>query len=813
MPRDLEHLQLPVWSGSLPRRKHGGGQSFAVDRGVHGRTLLFQAGELVQEFQTRKRVAPQGINPKLIFKIQLRADSALDDEQIERLDLTLLARNPQKAIVVFPDEETLSKLQTQLQNFAGLVPDGHEYAYLAGIISISPLSPEDRIGKRLRENPLAEEEIAHLDVELWHTGVWAECKQFIDEIDTLLKRANLRVTDWWIGQSLCLIRAQINAAMLAQILDIDYVKEVDRRPQPSFEMRDVVLTRLQDISVDPELPEDTVGVLVIDSGITQQHPLLRHAIGDAQVFPDRLREQIQGGAEDGDATRGHGTAVAGIAAYDDFGKCLESRSFRASARIFSARVTNEVNDYIPEELIEHQLESAVEYFVGNYPSVRVINISLGDRNFYFSDDEYQFRFAAAVDELAYQFKDRNILFVISAGNFDSPLSPEETIEQYPEYLLFDPSARILDPATSALALTVGGLSYGQARDLRGTYDTGIERVVAEERGWPSSFTRVGWGVDGAIKPDVVDFAGDTKFERNHLRSDSPDAGLPTANRFFAREGRLVRTVAGTSFAAPRVANLAARLYKEFPSASSNLIRALISASAEIPTSRPRFFENKDWSDDDILRVYGYGQPDFERARWSSGNNVLLVDDSALEVDSFVLYTVPSLPEEFFNADGRGILSVALAFDPPTRHTRADSYLGVKMEFVLYRNVSPEAVNDALRNWTPEQRQALEEKPLPAKGNLRAQGAPPITIDLKPGVLLRKKGTLQRGIVRISGARWAYDNNPLVLAVICQREWAPPEITHQRFAVVVSVSHEDESVDLYNRISQQARLYQRVRIQV
>jgi subtilisin family serine protease len=285
---------------------------------------------------------------------------------------------------------------------------------------------------------------------------------------------------------------------------------------------------------------------------------------------------------------------------------MASRVFRASARLFSARVTDDNNEYDENELIEHQLEEAIEYFLNNYPSLKVINISLGDRKLIYSDGDYQFRFAAAIDDLAYRYRDREVVFVVSAGNrFPNHISAEEAVENYPSYLLSN-EARIIDPATSAIALTVGGLSYGAGRDLQHLHERGIERLVAGERGWPSPFTRTGFGVDGAIKPEVVDFAGDIRFERGRLIAENPAyAGMPTTARDFGPPaGRLFRTVSGTSFASPRVANLAARLFREFPSASSNLIRALIADSARIPQSRPEYFSSKQLWDEDVLQVYG-----------------------------------------------------------------------------------------------------------------------------------------------------------------------------------------------------------------
>jgi hypothetical protein len=151
-----------------------------------------------------------------------------------------------------------------------------------------------------------------------------------------------------------------------------------------------------------------------------------------------------------------------------------------------------------------------------------------------------------------------------------------------------------------------------------------------------------------------------------------------------------------------------------------------------------------------------------------------------------------------------------AFDPPTRHTRADYYFGVGVEFKVFRNASHEAIAEAIRAYSAEEREA-EGGVIPLLKNIRGEGEPPIGVDLMPSVNVRKKSTLQRGILRI-GPRWKYDGGEMILAVICQRRWAPEDITSQRFAVVAAVEHSDPSVEVYQHIRQQTRVYQRVRVQ-
>jgi hypothetical protein len=87
------------------------------------------------------------------------------------------------------------------------------------------------------------------------------------------------------------------------------------------------------------------------------------------------------------------------------------------------------------------------------------------------------------------------------------------------------------------------------------------------------------------------------------------------------------------------------------------------------------------------------------------------------------------------------------------------------------------------------------------------------VGLLPGPRRRENGTLQRGMVRIGNAGWKYNGRPLHLLVVAQRKWAPPEFADQRFAAVVSISHDDPTLDLYARLRARSRVFARVRARV
>jgi Subtilase family len=430
MARNLEHFELPRWQEPLPRRKHGGGAASPNEnRKAHGQELSTQVEKISDDLRQRKQQLPSFINPKLIFKLKLKG--SIQEDALEKMGLNLLSQDAHRIIVVFPNGESLSELKARLEAFTS---EKMRYDEFLVIEKIEPLVAEDRIGRRLKDAPLKENEIAPLDIELWHAGSRDECRIKINEIKNYLSSLSLSVTDEWIGERLCLMRAKVNLEAFRQIIEIDYVKEVDRRPTPTFEMGDLLLD-LSDIQIESANREVSglTGVLIIDSGVMQQHPLIKPVLGDAQVFPDKRNEQITGGAEDGDQrTGGHGTAVAGIAVYNHIGECIEKRIFEPHTQLFSARVTDGNNNYDEDALLEHQLNDAVEYFLKNYPAVKVINISLGNDGSVYSQGMYQFRFAAVIDELAYKHRDKEVVFVCSSGNFTpQELSDEEIKQQYP----------------------------------------------------------------------------------------------------------------------------------------------------------------------------------------------------------------------------------------------------------------------------------------------------------------------------------------------------------------------------------------------
>ncbi|MEH1930039.1 S8 family peptidase [Nostoc sp.] len=813
MGSQFEHLKLPrIINIELPRRSSGGfGVTKRTDVSEHGKQLLGQISSLIEP--VKQKTSPFRLDPKLIFKIKVTEKYSFSDNLVTQTGLNVLAREPNKAIVVFSSDNELTEFKKRLENYSQ-IKDGPKYEYLGAIDELVPLEPEDRIGHLLDIKYVQPGELAALDLELWHTGDRKEMRKYLDDIADVLESltsdtAPMRMTDSYIGDYLCIARIKVTNEVLNLLLLEEIVKEIDRPSQPAFETTaDYNLP----ISNFPEVvppPEDNCGILVIDSGVQRGHPLIAPVLGEAEVFPDAKRQSIKGGPDD---VHGHGTSVAGIAIYGNVENCIQQRSFDPTAWLFSARVTDENNKYDEDLLIETQFDEVIRAFVEQYPNCKVINISLGNADQIYRDGLKQFRLAAKIDEIAYQYQHKNIVFVISAGNafYEEAESNEQLRTDYPNYLL-NKSARIIDPATSAIALTVGSLSFGRGSI---TEPSDVRRqAIANLSGYPSPFTRTGFGVDGMIKPDVVDFGGDLVLDLSYRESLGlpqvnvlPDsvAGVSVLTLSKDFNSSLFHICSGTSFAAPRVANLAAQLFTKYPDASSNLIRALIVNSAVLPKEIPPEFQCKGKKSQSKqirkqLAIYGNGQPDFLRAMYSAENYVVLSEDNILiKVGYFHIYEIPQLPPDFIKVKGARLLSISLAFDPPTRPTRGDSYLGVTMEFDLFKGIDREIIMNAYE--AASKTSSPDESTDNTKKKLTKKYGSGIVVKLSPGSALRKKGTVQRGQVEITPRATKYDDGPMTLIVSCNRKWAnPDEIEMQRYALVACISHSDSQVDLYNRM--------------
>ena len=256
-----------------------------------------------------------------------------------------------------------------------------------------------------------------------------------------------KITDKLTTKSFCRLRIVANKQIYSDILELSEVAHVDRPPKIKLKLEAELDSDIGEFHFGMPPNENAAGILVVDSGILAGHPMLENAVGDeiSIISEDNPFDDV-----------GHGTKVAGFALYGDIQKCKDNGIFIPELWIFSAKVMykNESGyaEYDEKELLEHQLDKAVRWIAENYSNCRVVNLSLGNCANKMIKGLQQFDLSTLIDDLSNEL---NLIFVVSCGNICDIDIGE--FEIYPDYLLESDKTNIIDPAPSALALTVGAL--------------------------------------------------------------------------------------------------------------------------------------------------------------------------------------------------------------------------------------------------------------------------------------------------------------------------------------------------------------------
>ena len=379
-----------------------------------------------------------------------------------------------------------------------------------------------------------------------------------------------------------------------------------------------------------------------------------------------------------------------------------------------------------------------------------------------------------------------MLFVVPTGNYvGDDDGPVDRHAEYPGYLLGD-TATLLDPAPALNVLTVGSLARHE-RNERWPNDPAYRPVARTDQ--PSPFTRHGPSVNGAIKPDLVDYGGNMMV--NVRAGGGPVASrqgvgeLSTSHDFAA--GRPFSEDSGTSFAAPRVANAAANLLSELPDASVDLCRALLVAHARTPSPCVDLFAD----DDEIVRkVTGYGLVDRSALYRSLEDCVTLWAEESIANRRHHFYEIP-VPVDFWDG-GRRVrkLTVALAYRPNTRTTRID----YRASAVSFKLVNANALDEVARWFN-----AAVDQYAAARITERAAGrSVPETV--------RSRGTVQASTWRFTQpSRAMRESSWFVVVTRNDPPWGQ-NLSSERESYALTVT-------LADRLAQQPRLYSRIDAQL
>ncbi|WP_311136201.1 MULTISPECIES: S8 family peptidase [Pseudooceanicola] len=775
MPRH-QHLPLLRLPETMERRKNGfPGPTPSRDGGYGGRVRR-QVEEAVRTQQESRPL--QFVDPSLILRVQMQG--MLLEADWEALGLTLLSSDEDRNIVLFSSEGDLSAFLQRLEAYDGPVPEGQRGRRYEGFVTrienVGTLTPRDRLGVRLREagfseaDDLVSDEVYTVDIELWDFGGRPARERKAREIEDFIIGSDAEVFDVYIGPSITMMRVRAPGRVLRPLLAVPEVAFIDLPPEPDLEASDFVQMTLENAPeiLPPEAGAPVIGVL--DSGLNE-HPFLEGIVAERRAFPAEL------GTAD---VWGHGTRVGGVALFGDLRDRLRNGRLQPVGRLVSAKVVQDNGDFYERRTLPRQMREAITQLHRDY-NCRIFVISLGDVRARYEPGRVG-PWAATLDELA---RELDVLIFVSAGN-RAPRggsSVEQAITEYPAYLL-EAANRLCEPAGASNVITVGALANGTGLGARHERDAHIRPITQALE--PSPFSRSGPGAGGIRKPDFADIGGTLVFDAPSASLQSapqiPEAGVITLNHEFTRQ--LLTSGKGTSYAAPMLANKAAELLRLFPTASANLIRALLAGASSVPDACARRLAGMDAADQ--ARVCGLGMVDTLRAAYSDDHRVILYAEDRLSINHFAVYRVPVPPE--FQGNGRRTIRVSLAFDPPVRRTRAE-YIGTKMNFRLLRGCPSAEVFSHFRSRTAE------------------EGDPPdipnrFKCGLEPGPNSRDGQTLQTAAKTFVQDTASYGDE-YYLVVRCAGGWAEPQEVAQNFAIVVELEHQSP-IQLYARLRQRVR---------
>jgi Subtilase family len=718
-------------------------------------------------------------------------------------------------LVQFSDEAALHNFQEEVRLYEAesleqsILPPVLRRDFFDGLQKVGFPAREDRVGNRLQREGFPTENTFYFDIDLWRPQDEDSARAVLEGIRTVCQKHDGQLIESIRTSSLLLAKILGSQHLAEALLNLDLVARLDLPPLIAQVYSDIF--RPLDFSVPPEMPTGREPlVCVVDSGVVAGHPLLVNWVVDEYEFDTEENTPVD--------LNGHGTAVAGLVLYGDVAQCIESGSWRPKVRICSAKVLQHDKVWnravIPDkERIEGTTEKAIRYFFKNH-RCKIFNLSLEIQEDIYKDGR-QFPWAEKLDELA---RELDIVIVISTGNRTDPPIPENVNmrEQFQKailgQLLTDKEQRISNPATAALALTVGAVSRsGAVANPQGGGLSIQDAFAASPAGGPAPFTRTGPGhtsdqTKAMIKPDLVhyggnyaltDAGGNPRWVRQHLL-----LGEPTIRK--EQDGRFVSTQVGTSFACPHVSHAAALASVSLEEVlglppSANLIRALVGSATVTPACPPDFLGEEE----DVLRLVGYGMCQEEGLISSGINNVRIVAEDGVEEDKLHFYRVV-IPKTFLESKGKRGITVALAYDPPVRASRKE-YLARSMTV------------EVLHGLTSEEIEIL-------RGRFIGKNPPKIKslniLDLSPS-----KTKVQWSTLQVRRNAWGRRNSPALrivegdtepaihIIVGCQRRFPTGEDPVQKYGLVVHFWHEGESVELYQALQNRVRLpAARIRVQ-
>lgn len=542
-------------------------------------------------------------------------------------------------------------------------------------------------------------------------------------------------------------------------------------------------------------------VCILDTGVNNGHPLLQPVLNDI----DCQSVKPVWGSNDHNK---HGTLMAGIAAYGDITEALESTTqIEITHRLESVKIlppppeqnTPNLWGYITSQAISRAEIQAPEK---NKQRSICLAVTAEDTR----DQGRPSSWSAELDQLTSGAEDDlQRLIIVSAGNIT--VNTNDAANQYPDIQLTD---SVHDPAQSWNALTVG--AYTELDQITDVTLAGYTPVASKNNLSPFSTTSTTWEENKwPIKPEVVLEGGNLAVDATGFTTECDDLSLLSTH--YEPQIAHFNYFNMTSAATAKLSWMAGKLQAQFPEFWPETIRALIIHSAKWPEDLKQQFISDDTktSYKYLLSICGYGVPDLERAMHSAQNALTLIAQSTLQpfdkkpkgesgyrTRDMHLYELPWPKDVLLNLPDETPVEMRITLsyfvEPgPGEVGWKDRYRYASHALRFELNSPGESKNEFSKRINKAARDADEDNP----------GTISPSKHWVLGSQSRDRGSVHSDIWQGSAAELADSNLIAVSPTIGwwrERSYLKCWDKKTRYALVVSISTPDETVDIYTPVA-------------
>ncbi len=573
---------------------------------------------------------------------------------------------------------------------------------------------------------------------------------------------------------------RLSGALLGRLPElVPDAAEVHRAARGTLvEAAELADDRAEPVRVEAPAP-DAPAIAVHDTGVAVDHPYLRGVLlGAGSAVP-------AAGAED---RHGHGTKMAGVAAFRDMAVAAASGTASADAWLVSVRLIetdadrqggDEDRGVLWSERTALAVAEAEDLAAGR---VVVHNISIGAKNPTPGD---RTAWSIAVDDLAWNGGGGRLL-VVAAGNAD----PVADAADYPAVNLGTPHE---DPAQAWNALTVGAytmLAQHGPHDMR----LGAGPPLARP-GELSPYTATSLGGPGGRwigKPEIVMEGGNTAPTHGLPGTGMSGLSVLTTGLPGGPRGALLARTWATSPAAAAASNALARVSAAHPALRPATAKALLVHTARWPTAAAAQLPDVR----DLLRTFGYGVPDPARASSASNRPIMVYEGELVpgavgqdgKPDRRAVFVELPMPAAELDQIAEADVEVTVTliyFAEPTASRARRSYAGARARWDMQ---GPTETADGFRSRI---NRLVRDQGVEQGGG---------SYEWQIGPDTRSRGTTQHDRATVPAS--AVAGTRLVAVYPVLGWWDTSRLTDRRlpFSLVVSVDLGDVDVDLHAVVS-------------